>query len=105
MTGIWREENPANERLQWLSSTPRACLRKPVLARVLCYLRSANGIAIEMGVERCLICENSDVGSGSLVSDGEWAWPDSLAHYVEKHFVVLDEKFLEKILSTAPATK
>jgi hypothetical protein len=55
-------------------------------------------MAITMSFERCLICENDYAGSGSLASDGEWAWATTLPHYVEKHFVIPEDEFLDKIL-------
>ena len=36
--------------------------------------------------------------------DGDWVWPEGLAHYVETHSVMLPEPFVERAVSSnAPA--
>jgi hypothetical protein len=42
---------------------------------------------------RCGI-DDTEMGSREL-TDGEWVWPEGLAHYVERHAVVLPEIFIE----------
>jgi hypothetical protein len=42
-------------------------------------------------------CGASYLG-GSELSDGEWAWPDGLSHYVESHGVALPEEFIATVV-------
>jgi hypothetical protein len=35
------------------------------------------------------------VGTASILTDGEWAWPDDLAAYVEKYHVRLPDEFVQ----------
>lgn len=99
LTGIWREENPLNLWAPELATARGHRLGPADKAKVLNYLRTDRMIAAETGVERCLLCKSFYAGSGSLLSDGEWAWPDTLSHYVEVHDVKLEESFLNTILS------
>jgi hypothetical protein len=38
------------------------------------------------------------MGSWDL-SDGEWVWPQALAHYVQRHWVYLPEEFVDTMRS------
>ncbi len=104
LTGVWREENPENLSLPRLSS---ACTFRPMAPEkvvVLEYLKSGESITAEPGQERCLLCKDAYSGSGSLLADGEWAWPETLIHYADVHNIEPEQDFLEKILRQSRAT-
>jgi hypothetical protein len=71
--------------------------------RILAYLRSGHVYAAYKGFSSCrflLLCRSSrpDLGSCDL-TDGEWVWPQGLAHYVERHAVFLPDAFIEAMRS------
>jgi hypothetical protein len=65
--------------------------------RVLKYLRSGNTRNKFLGMSYCRFgaCVSGPGPLGSqCVTDGEWVWPEGLAHYVEVHRVPLPAEFL-----------
>jgi hypothetical protein len=62
---------------------------------VLDYLRSATVFIHSPGIVR----DASDVariaGTGSILTDGVWAWSDVLGYYVERYGVALPVAFME----------
>jgi hypothetical protein len=40
-------------------------------------------------------CEEGLFNGSEEYTDGEWIWPEGLAHYVERHNVVLPDEFVE----------
>lgn len=64
-------------------------------ALVARYLRIAPVIQRYFGVSQCRFrCGEKKMGSAER-SDGVWAWPEGLAHYVERHAVHLPDEFLD----------
>ena len=47
---------------------------------------------------------NTEMGSREL-SDGEWAWPEGLSHYVREHNVLLPEEFIDHVLACNISTR
>lgn len=62
--------------------------RDAVVAR----LRNGNVLRIFLGVSACRLCGQT-LGSREL-TDGVWAWPEGLDHYVEAHATRLPEAFV-----------
>lgn len=60
---------------------------------VVAYLRSGVPFRQYMGASTCRLCEES-TGSTEL-TDGQWGWPEGLAHYVVEHGVQLPEAIVE----------
>ena len=58
--------------------------------RITAYLRAGACLVGYFGISLCRICGTSN-GSFEL-TDGEWAWPEGLAHYVEAHAVCLPDE-------------
>jgi anti-anti-sigma factor len=60
--------------------------------QILGYLRSGNAQSGDVGNSQCRFgcgpCGSSES------TDGTWAWPEGLAHYVEAHSVVLPDEFV-----------
>jgi hypothetical protein len=72
-------------------------------AAVLAYLRSGRVWRSFMGCSYCRICGQEDRAMGCAdLTDGEWVWPEGLAHYVEQHDVRLPQEFVDTVLA-APA--
>ena len=61
------------------------------------YLRVGRGWRHYMGQSLCRICGQPN-GSSEL-TDGDWVWPEGLAHYVATHSVRLPEEFVVHVLS------
>lgn len=63
------------------------------------YLRSGWPYACWRGLSYCRLDCGADfreMGSRCL-TDGEWVWPEGLAHYVEAHDIRLPEEFVESM--------
>jgi hypothetical protein len=73
------------------------------LDRIVAYLRSGNEYLSEMGYSYCRFANCSDKCADkngvSSFTDGEWMWPEGLAHYIEKHSVILPEEFISTMQS------
>ena len=67
-------------------------------ARIVAYLQSGLCIASALGHSWCRVCRmrGKEMGSGEF-SDGEWLWPEGLAHYIEAHQVRLPEPVVESM--------
>jgi len=66
-------------------------------ARIVAYLRGGSTIEVWRGWSHCRFdcgTRDEDMGHADL-SDGRWVWPEGLAHYVERHGVVLPSAFVE----------
>ncbi|GAB3831962.1 hypothetical protein [Kribbella italica] len=49
------------------------------------------------GISRCRFC---DQPNGALErTDGQWYWPDGLAHYLAEHDVRLPQSFVDHVLA------
>jgi hypothetical protein len=69
--------------------------------RIAAYLRSGRHLSGQCGYSFCRFAcgiPNEQMGSSEL-TDGEWVWPEGLAHYVEAHAVGLPEEFVAAIRS------
>ncbi len=66
---------------------------------ILEYLARGIPFRFYPGVAECRIC-GEDVGSREL-TDGTWAWPEGLLHYVQAHGVALPGEFLQAARANA----
>jgi hypothetical protein len=64
-------------------------------AQVVAYLKAGRVLVMSPGLVRDVFDRNTVAGSRSIRTDGEFAWPDSLAYYVERHSVELPKEFEE----------
>lgn len=65
-------------------------------ARVAAYLRAGEAFIMSPGVVTDILDPSAGIiGSGSVLTDGTHAWPDDLAHYVERHHARLPAEFVE----------
>jgi hypothetical protein len=67
---------------------------------VVQYLGRGKAFRIFPGTANCRICRR-DLGSREL-TDGAWAWPEGLAHYVEIHGLRMPEDFVATARAAAP---
>ena len=71
-------------------------------AKLVGYLKAGKASKSWKGYSYCRFgcgAKHSDMGTKDF-TDGTYEWPEGLAHYVEKHQVMLPEKFVEKVLSS-----
>lgn len=65
----------------------------PDETRIVAYLGNGKLLAYSPGVVADVFQPDLVAGSGSVLTDGEWVWPDELAHYVRTYGVRLDPEF------------
>lgn len=59
------------------------------------YLRAAPILAVAPMVSYDVLDADRPLGTPSLLTDGVWAWPSDLAHYVERHHLQVPGEFLD----------
>ena len=72
--------------------------------RILAYLRSGHRFEAYAGWSYCRfwLCPTWPSRSGdSDLTDGQWVWPQGLAHYIERHWVCLPEEFADTMRSNS----
>lgn len=72
--------------------------------QLLRYLRSAPLFEVYRGYSWCRFhCSASDCEMGNREFwDGDWVWPEGLAHYIENHDVKLPDAFVRDAVSRTP---
>lgn len=68
---------------------------------VATYLGSGQVWRWSPGVSRCRFCEKPN--GAATWTDGVYAWPEGLAHYVEEHQVRLPQEFVDHVLARLEA--
>ncbi len=68
----------------------------PDLPSILRYMRDTPGLAISGQGASCPFC-GARVEPAFYHYDGAWLWPDDLAHDVERHAVVLPDRFVAHV--------
>lgn len=63
--------------------------------RLIQYLEHCPIVMTSPTSRTCKFC--STLLKSSFRSDGEWLWEQSLAHYVERHFVILPARLVQHI--------
>jgi len=99
--GYWK----SSEEVDWHCPDPRSLVKPGWLAKerdkLLGYLGSGIIAASYWGRDWCRFqcgVTDQEIGSTTL-TDGTWAWPFGLAHYVDRHDVILPEEFIEHCMS------
>ena len=88
-----RHGRPDGSRLKEAVS-PSA--RHPESARITSYLARGAVLQASPGLVRDVLAEGSPVIGGlKILTDGTWAWPSDLPHYVERYHARLPEAFVE----------
>ncbi len=93
-------ELPLEEQVKALSSIRRV-QAQPDEAKILTYLDAGVTFAAMMGVDEDVLAHpRKPIGPLDLVTDGEWAWPQTLAYYVRNYHIALPEDFVEHMRSS-----
>lgn len=92
--GYWAEpQAPADQSCGWPDPRDLVGTWDPHDRRVTVeHLTGGRLFRVFGGRSSCRMCDSS-LGTGEL-TDGTWAWPEGLEHYVEAHDVVLPETFV-----------
>jgi hypothetical protein len=73
------------------------------LAKIITYLRSERIYMSYLGYSYCRFSDCRDecreCNGDCDLTDGVWVWPEGLAHYIEKHSVILPEEFVSTMRS------
>jgi hypothetical protein len=77
----------------------RSASPHPDETRIADYLRKAQPYIVSPGATFDVLDGSGPIGSGTILTDGEWAWPDDLAHYLETYHIDLPAPFLEAIVA------
>jgi hypothetical protein len=77
--------------------TARGKRFRPNKSALIAYLQAGVTLVFAPGFERDVLDERSDAGSSSIATDGTYAWPRTLAYYVERYDVGLPEHFEEHV--------
>jgi hypothetical protein len=65
-------------------------------ATIVRYLQSGQGCIWYLGYSWCRFgCDNDTNMGTSCLTDGNWIWPEGLAHYVEQHGLRLPDEFID----------
>jgi len=92
--GYWAEpQAPADQSCGWPDPCDLVGTWDPQDRRATVeHLTGGRIFRVFGGRSSCRIC-GSSLGIGEL-TDGTWAWPEGLEHYVEAHDIVLPETFV-----------
>jgi hypothetical protein len=97
--GYWKEDNVKYRDCpepDWLTQPGWG---KEDLKATVAYLGMGQTCAAWCGYARCWFpqCVEGDRLGSKDLTDGEWVWPEGLAHYIERHSVILPEEFRAKM--------
>ncbi|MEQ1564058.1 MAG: hypothetical protein ABMA64_00355 [Myxococcota bacterium] len=86
-----RHGDPAGERL----ADARRAEPQADEAALVAYLKGAPVLIAALGPVRDVLDPSAGyIGTPSILTDGTWAWPADLAHYVERHHAALPDAFV-----------
>jgi hypothetical protein len=68
-------------------------------AQLVHYLRAGSTLVASPSMVRDVLANNAMIGSLEIRTDGTYAWPSDLAHYVERHHARVPEDFLQHVRS------
>jgi hypothetical protein len=92
--GYWREELELLPHPRWFVRPRWRHTERP---RIIAYLRSGHVYASYLGFSWCRFrcgIDDTEMGTSDL-TDGQWFWPEGLAHYVACHGVRLPDEFVQ----------
>ena len=68
-------------------------------SQVVAYLREGVTFILSPGPVWDVLDNQGPIGTGSVMTDGEWAWPDDLASYVTKYHLKLPAPFVQRVMA------
>ncbi len=99
LIGYWHDVGQASAQLPHPQSLVDPPWEKGRRSQIIAYLNHGNPLSEYMGYSYCRL------GCGSLgtteLTDGVWAWPEGLSHYVEVHWIKLPDEFVTHATSTS----
>ena len=91
--GLWRSRSPETRQYPKAYNVISGAWYHEERHLICNYLRKGFTFSKSAGKSECLLrCR--DIGGNRMLTDGKWLWPESLAHYVEYHWVFLPEDFV-----------
>lgn len=78
-------------------------LPTPIKESLLKYLESAPILAASQLIVEDYFTGES-IGRLNVLTDGKWAWPSDLAHYLRTHDSTLNPEFVQSVSRLQPAT-
>lgn len=64
-------------------------------AQFVAYLRAGKSLMVAPGPVRDVLAANAIIGTLEILTDGTFAWPSDLAHYIERHHALPPAALLE----------
>jgi hypothetical protein len=97
--GFWRYTDGSFPQYPQPQALVKPGWQATELKRIIAYLRSgynAHPDFMFCGWSSCRFadCVEGFFNGSRELTDGEWGWPEGLAHYVERHAVILPEEFI-----------
>lgn len=96
LIGYWKEDHNDTD---WPHPRKLICKgwREKDKAQIIKYLKSGATLNAYMGYSFCRFeSKQMDEKMGYReFTDGVWAWPEGLAHYIEHHSVMLPDEFIQ----------
>ena len=103
LIGYWQQEfkGPYDDEYDWPHPKylTNEAWEKANRQQIVQYLQNGVWVYEELGFSYCRFepdLDNRLMGCKEL-TDGEWIWPEGLAHYIEKHSVILPDEFIETL--------
>lgn len=96
MIGYWNSPEQLGEWIDPRGLSETGCNNKELVVN---YLSSGKFCGGELGYSWCRYCCSTpaeEMGA-AILTDGAWAWPEGLAHYVLEHNLRLPDEFLEHV--------
>lgn len=94
--GFWRSSAHDHDDLPPLQAATDVAWNPKDKELLILYLLHSPTVLSSMSASPCLLCTD-DIPILCYHSDGQWFWPDSLAHYVRCHNVALPDRFAQAI--------
>lgn len=98
-TGFFREM-PHGEPTDPSLAAARNAAPTPHEARVIAYLDAGHVLQPASGPTHDVLATNTEIGWPHIRTDGRFAWPADLAHYVRTYHVRLSGAFIEHMLAS-----
>lgn len=93
--GFWREHS--GDAFPSVLSASRQVLSEEKANLVAQYLSSCPVWIASPGVEFSGFNDGAEAGTGSVCTDGAWAWQDTMAYYVRQYKIAPPVEFLHHI--------
>jgi hypothetical protein len=93
--GFWLEH--CGDGYPSLLQQPTGVLSEVDADRIATYLENCPMLGASPGLVYSLFHDGEIAGSGSVMTDGEWAWEDTMAYYVRRYRISPPIDFVRRI--------